>query len=154
MTKLKEGMKAPDFSGETLHGKVSLKDFKGKNVVLYFYPKDNTPGCTIEANDFSSEKGKFDKSNTVIFGVSKDNLKSHDKFTCDYSLKIDLISDEDLKIHKAYGVWGKKKFLGRGFQGTIRTTFLIDTKGTIAKIWPDVKVKDHAQEVLARVKSL
>jgi len=154
MVRLKEGDKAPDFVGMTLDGKVSLKDFKGKNVILYFYPKDNTPGCTIEANDFSSYKEKFERENSVIIGVSRDDLKSHDKFTCDHKLKIKLISDEELKIQKMYGVWGKKKFLGKEFMGTIRTTFLIDKQGKIAQIWPNVKVNGHAEEVLNVIREI
>ena len=152
--KLKKGDKAPEFSGETLNGKVSLNDFKGKNVVLYFYPRDNTPGCTIEAIDFSKDKEDFSKANTVILGVSKDNLVSHEKFCTKRKLTIDLISDEDLKIHKSYGVWAKKKFLGKEFLGTIRSTFLIDSKGKLAKIWPSVKVKGHVEEVLKTVKGI
>jgi len=151
---LKEGDSAPEFTGETLNGKISLKSFKGKNVVLYFYPKDNTPGCTIEANDFSSSKTKFTKNNSVILGVSKDDLRSHEKFMGNYKLKIDLISDPDLKIQKAYGVWGKKKFMGKEFMGTIRSTFLIDKKGKIAKIWKNVKVNGHADEVLEAMKGI
>tara|TARA_Y100000310_G_scaffold343547_1_gene451736 strand:- start:705 stop:1166 length:462 start_codon:yes stop_codon:yes gene_type:complete len=152
--KLKKGDKAPEFSGETLNGKVSLNDFKGKNVVLYFYPRDNTPGCTIEAIDFSKDKEDFSKANTVILGVSKDNLVSHEKFCTKRKLTINLISDEDLKIHKSYGVWAKKKFLGKEFLGTIRSTFLIDSKGKLAKIWPSVKVKGHVEEVLKTVKGI
>ncbi len=151
---LKEGDKAPDFTAESFNGKVALRDFKGRNVVLYFYPKDNTPGCTIEANDFTYSINKFEKENTVILGVSKDNMKSHDKFKKDHKLKIDLLSDEDLAIQKAYGVWGGKKFLGRVFTGTIRTTFLIDKNGRIARIWPNVKVNGHAEEVLKAVKTI
>jgi len=154
MAKLKKGDKAPNFSGETVKGRISLNDFKGKNVVLYFYPKDNTPGCTIEAIDFTKEKSKFSKLNTVILGVSKDDLKSHEKFCIKQKLAIDLISDEDLKIHKAYGVWGRKKFMGREFMGAIRSTFLIDSKGKLASIWNNVSVKGHVDEVLEAVKKL
>lgn len=154
MVKLKNGDKAPNFEGETLKGNFSLKDFKGKNVVLYFYPKDDTPGCTIEAIDFSKDKSWFTENNTVILGVSKDSLKSHEKFCIKQKLTIDLISDEDLKIHKDYGVWGKKKFLGREYMGAIRSTFLIDSKGELAKIWNDVKVKGHVDQVVEAIKAL
>ena len=126
----------------------SLKDSIGKFVVLYFYPKDDTPGCTIETNDFNKLLPKFNRLNCEIYGVSKDNIKSHNKFRDKYKIKFDLLSDEETKIQKKYKVWGKKKFMGREFMGTIRTTFLIDKKGKIIKIWENVRVKDHAKEVL------
>ena len=132
----------------------TLKNSLGKFVVLYFYPKDDTPGCTIETNDFNKLLPKFNKLDCEIYGVSKDNIKSHDKFREKYKIKFDLLSDEDTKIHKKYNVWGKKKFMGREFLGTIRTTFLIDKKGKILKTWENVKVKDHAKEVLETLKNL
>ena len=132
----------------------TLKNSLGKFVVLYFYPKDDTPGCTIETNDFNKLLPKFNKLDCEIYGVSKDNIKSHDKFREKYKIKLDLLSDEDTKIHKKYNVWGKKKFMGREFLGTIRTTFLIDNKGKILKTWENVKVKDHAKEVLETLKNL
>ena len=132
----------------------TLKNSLGKFVVLYFYPKDDTPGCTIETNDFNKLLPKFSKLDCEIYGVSKDNIKSHDKFREKYKIKLDLLSDEDTKIHKKYNVWGKKKFMGREFLGTIRTTFLIDKKGKILKTWENVKVKDHAKEVLETLKKL
>ena len=132
----------------------TLKNSLGKFVVLYFYPKDDTPGCTIETNDFNKLLPKFNKLDCEIYGVSKDNIKSHDKFREKYKIKLDLLSDEDTKIHKKYNVWGKKKFMGREFLGTIRTTFLIDKKGKILKTWENVKVKDHAKEVLETLKNL
>ena len=148
-------MKASNFTlPSTSKNKYTLKNSLGKFVVLYFYPKDDTPGCTIETNDFNKLLPKFNKLDCEIYGVSKDNIKSHDKFREKYKIKFDLLSDEDTKIHKKYNVWGKKKFMGREFLGTIRTTFLIDKKGKILKTWENVKVKDHAQEVLETLKNV
>ena len=146
---LRINSKAPVFvAASTTNNNYSLKDSIGKYVVLYFYPKDDTPGCTIETNDFNNLLSKFKKLDCEVYGVSKDNLKSHDKFRDKYKIKFDLLSDEDLKVLKKYKVWGKKKFMGREFMGVIRTTFLIDKKGKILKVWENVKVKDHAKEVL------
>ncbi len=146
---LKINSKAPSFDAiATSVGKYSLKDSIGKYVVLYFYPKDNTPGCTIETNDFNKLLSKFKKLDCEIYGISKDSLKSHDKFRDKYRIKFDLISDEEIKVLKKYNVWGKKKFMGREFMGIIRSTYLIDKKGKILKVWNNVKVKDHAKEVL------
>ena len=146
---LKNNTKAPNFVvSSTSNEKYSLKDSLGKYVVLYFYPKDDTPGCTIETNDFNKLLLKFKKLDCEIYGVSKDNLKSHDKFREKYKIKFDLLSDEEIKILKKYKVWGKKKFMGREYMGISRTTFLIDKKGKIIKIWDNVKVKDHAKEGL------
>ena len=148
-------MKASNFTlPSTSKNKYTLKNSLGKFVVLYFYPKDDTPGCTIETNDFNKLLPKFNKLDCEIYGVSKDNIKSHDKFREKYKIKFDLLSDEETKIHKKYNVWGKKKFMGREFLGTIRTTFLIDKKGKILKTWENVKVKDHAQEVLETLKNV
>ena len=132
----------------------SLKNSFGKYVVLYFYPKDDTPGCTIETNDFNKLLSKFKKLECEVYGISKDNLKSHDKFRDKYKIKFDLLADEELRVLKKYKVWGKKKFMGREFMGIIRSTFLIDKKGKIIKIWENVKVKDHAKEVLETLKSI
>jgi peroxiredoxin Q/BCP len=132
----------------------SLKDSLGKYVVLYFYPKDDTPGCTIETNDFNKLLSKFKKLDCEVYGISKDSLKSHNKFRDKYKIKFDLLSDQELKVLKKYKVWGKKRFMGREFMGIIRTTFLIDKKGKIIKIWDNVKVKDHAKEVLETLKNL
>ena len=152
---LKTNTKAPDFKlPSTSKDKYSLKDSIGKYVVIYFYPKDDTPGCTIETNDFNKLLPKFKKLNCDIFGISKDNLKSHDKFRDKYKIKFDLLADEELTVLKKYKVWGKKKFMGREFMGILRTTFLIDKKGKIIKIWDNVKVKDHAKEVLETLKNL
>ena len=138
----------------TYKDKYSLKDSIGKYIVIYFYPKDDTPGCTIETNDFNKMLSKFKKLDCEIYGISKDSLKSHDKFREKYKVKFDLLSDEDLKVLKKYKVWGKKKFMGREYMGINRTTFLIDKKGKIIKIWENVKVKDHAKEVFETLKSI
>ena len=152
---LKINSKAPTFVvPSTTNNKYSLKDSIGKYVILYFYPKDDTPGCTIETNDFNKLLSKFKKLDCEVYGVSKDNIKSHDKFRDKYKIKFDLLSDEDLKVLKKYKVWGKKKFMGREFMGIIRTTFLIDKKGKILKIWENVKVKDHAKEVLETLQNI
>ena len=152
---LKEKTKAPNFKlSSTSKDNYSLKDSIGKYVVIYFYPKDDTPGCTIETNDFNKLLPKFKKLNCDIFGISKDNLKSHDKFREKYKIKFDLLVDEELTVLKKYKVWGKKKFMGREFMGVLRTTFLIDKMGKIIKIWDNVKVKDHAKEVLETLKNL
>ncbi len=152
---IKENTKAPDFTLPSTNGEnQKLKDLLGKYVVIYFYPKDDTPGCTIETNDFNKLLPKFKKLNCEIFGISKDTIKSHDKFREKFKIKFDLLSDEEIKVLKKYKVWGKKKFMGREFMGIIRSTFLIDKKGKIVKVWDNVKVKDHAKEVLETLKSL
>ena len=148
-------MKAINFTlPSTNNVNYSLKDSLGKYIVLYFYPKDDTPGCTIETNDFNKLLSKFKKLDCEVYGISKDNLKSHDKFRDKYKIKFDLLADQELKVLKKYKVWGKKKFMGKEFMGIIRTTFLIDKKGKIIKTWKNVKVKDHAKEVLETLKSL
>ena len=152
---IKENTKAPDFTLPSTNGEnQKLKDLLGKYVVIYFYPKDDTPGCTIETNDFNKLLPKFKKLNCEIFGISKDTIKSHDKFREKFKIKFDLLSDEEIKVLKKYKVWGKKKFMGREFMGIIRSTFLIDKKGKVIKVWDNVKVKDHAKEVLETLKSL
>ena len=146
---IKENIKAPIFKLPSTNKKnYSLKDSLGKYVVIYFYPKDDTPGCTIETNDFNKLLPKFKKLNCEVLGISKDSLKSHDKFRDKYKIKFDLLSDEKLEVLKKYKVWGKKKFMGREFMGVIRSSILIDKKGKILKVWDNVKVKDHAKEVL------
>ena len=151
--KIKEKIKAPLFRlNSTNKYEYSLKNSLGKYVVIYFYPKDDTPGCSIETNDFNKLLSRFKKLNCDLYGISKDTLKSHDKFREKYKIKFDLLSDESLKTIKKYNVWGKKKFMGREFMGILRTTFLIDPKGKILKIWKNVKVKDHAKEVLEFIK--
>jgi peroxiredoxin Q/BCP len=147
---LKEGDNAPDFTTVTADGaKVSLSDFKGKNVVLYFYPKDDTPGCTREACAFRDEFAALKDKGVVVLGVSKDSSKSHAKFAQKYKLPFTLLPDEDKKIIDAYGVWGQKSFLGRKYMGTYRITFLIGPDGNIKKIWEKVNPTEHAKEVLA-----
>ena len=151
---LKINTKAPNFKLlSTSKETYSLKNSLGKYVVIYFYPKDDTPGCTIETNDFNKLLSKFEKLECEIYGISKDNIKSNDKFRDKYKIKFDLLADEEIKILKKYKVWGKKKFMGREFMGINRTTFLIDKKGKIIKIWENVKVKDHAKEVLETLKT-
>ena len=152
---IKENTKAPDFTLPSTNGEnQKLKDLLGKYVVIYFYPKDDTPGCTIETNDFNKLLPKFKKLNCEIFGISKDTIKSHDKFREKFKIKFNLLSDEEIKVLKKYKVWGKKKFMGREFMGIIRSTILIDKKGKVIKVWDNVKVKDHAKEVLETLKSL
>ena len=152
---LKVNSKAPSFTAPTTTlGNFSLKDSIGKYVVLYFYPKDDTPGCTIETNDFNKLLPKFKKLDCEIYGVSKDSLKSHHKFRNKYKIKFDLIADEEIKVLKKYKVWGKKKFMGREFMGVIRSTYLIDKKGNILKAWNNVRVKDHAIEVLETLRNI
>ena len=152
---IEENTKAPVFKLPSTNKKnYSLKDSIGKYVVIYFYPKDDTPGCTIETIDFNKLLSKFKKLECEVFGISKDNLKSHDKFRDKYKIKFDLLTDEKIDVLKKYKVWAKKKFMGREFMGIVRTTFLIDKKGKIIKIWNNVKVKDHAKEVLETLQNI
>ena len=152
---LKNNSKAPNFKLlSTAKKDYSLKDSLGKYVVIYFYPKDDTPGCTIETNDFNKLLSKFKKLKCEVYGISKDNLKSHDKFRDKYKIKFDLLADEELTVLKKYKVWGKKNFMGREFMGINRTTFLIDSRGKIIRIWKNVKVKDHVKEVLTTLKDI
>ena len=152
---IKENTKSPIFKLPSTNKKeYSLKDSIGNYVIIYFYPKDDTPGCTIETNDFNKLLPKFKKLNCEILGISKDNLKSHDKFRDKYNIKFDLLADEEIKVLKKYKVWAKKKFMGREFMGIVRTTFLIDKKGKIIKIWNNVKVKDHAKAVLETLQNI
>ena len=145
---LKINSKAPAFVvPSTTNNKYSLKDSIGKYVVLYFYPKDDTPGCTIETNDFNKLLPKFKKMDCEIIGISKDSLNSHYKFKKKYNIKFDLLADEDKKTIKDFKTWGKKKFMGREFMGLIRSTFVIKNQKIIGE-WRSVKVKDHALEVL------
>ena len=147
---LEVGDKAPEFEALNQDGiKVALKDFIGKNVVLYFYPKDNTPGCTTEACEFSANYDQFIKNDTVIIGVSPDSVKSHAGFIAKQNLKHILLSDEDKEISKLYGVWQVKKNYGKEYLGIVRSTFVIGKDGKIVKIYKSVKAKDHAAKVLA-----
>ena len=149
-TKLKEGDKAPDFAVNDGEGKtVRLKNLKGKKFVLYFYPKDDTPGCTKEACSFRDSFSKFKRRGIEVFGVSLDSEKSHQKFTEKYSLPFRLLADTDRKLSESFGTYGQKKVMGREYMGNHRMTFLIDEKGKIKKIFEKVKPEDHAEEVLA-----
>jgi thioredoxin-dependent peroxiredoxin len=153
--KLKINSKAPNFKLPSTDNSIfELNKVKKKNIILYFYPKDDTPGCTIESKDFSKLNNLITKNNTLVLGISKDNIKSHIKFIKKYKLKFNLLSDEKLTLIKKYGVWGKKSFLGKKYMGIIRTTFLINQKGKIHKIWSKVKVKNHAKEVLEELKNI
>ena len=151
---VKEGNKAPDFSGINQDGKpIKLSSFRAKKkVVLYFYPKDMTPGCTTEACDFRDQFKEF--KNTVILGVSADSPERHRKFIDKYNLPFELIADENKKICTKYGVWQEKKLYGKTFMGIVRSTFIIDKAGTVKKILPKVKVKDHAEEVVEILKKI
>lgn len=145
---LKEGNKAPDFCLPDQNNKeVCLKDFKGRWIVLYFYPKDNTSGCTMEAIDFSQSLNDFEKMNAVILGVSPDSTKSHVNFVQKHNLTVTLLSDSEHQVLEKYGVWQIKRMYGREYYGVVRATFLIDPDGKIAHVWSKVKVKGHAEEV-------
>jgi peroxiredoxin Q/BCP len=148
--KLKEGDNAPDFFAPTNGGgHVSLTDFAGKNVILYFYPKDNTPGCNKEACGFRDCFSEFEKKGAVVLGVSVDSVKKHDSFVKKFKLPFTLLADVDQKIVNDYGVWGEKSFMGHHYMGIHRVTFLIGPDGHIKKIWPKVNPEEHAEEVLA-----
>jgi peroxiredoxin Q/BCP len=154
-TVLKEGSKAPAFKlprdgGET----VSLSDFKGRKLVLYFYPKADTPGCTRESIEFSKLRAGFAKTGTEVLGISADPVKAQDAFKKKHKLTVGLLSDEQHEMLEAYGVWAKKSMYGKTFMGIVRTTVLIGADGKIARIWPKVKVDGHAEEVLAAAKAL
>jgi peroxiredoxin Q/BCP len=152
---LAQGDKAPAFTAPDQDGALHrLSDEKGKWVLLYFYPKDDTPGCTAEACAIRDAWPKFKKLKATVFGVSIDPVKKHRKFVEKYELPFTLLADEDKKIVEAYGVWGKKKFMGREYMGIHRVSFLIDPNGKIAKIYPTVKPAVHAEEVLADLKAL
>ncbi|MGO0059337.1 thioredoxin-dependent thiol peroxidase [Brevibacillus fluminis] len=143
------GQAAPAFSLPASNNRtISLSDYKGSYVVLYFYPKDMTPGCTTEACDFRDYHGDFAKLNTIVLGISPDDVKSHDKFTVKHELPFPLLADTDHQVAEAYGVWVLKKMYGREYMGIERSTFVIDPEGNIAKAWTKVKVKGHVQEVL------
>jgi len=148
--KLQEGDKAPDFSAATQNGnRISLADLKGRNVILYFYPRDDPPGCTKEACAFRRHFAEFTEKGAVVLGVSTGSVAAHQKFVKKFKLPFTLLADDDKKIVQAYGAWGEKTFMGRKYQGTHRVTFLIDPEGRIKKIWPKVKPEEHATEVLA-----
>ena len=147
--KFKKGDTAPDFNGLNQDGKqIQLKDFKGKKLILYFYPKDNTPGCTAESCDLRDNYEMWQSKGYQIVGVSPDSQKSHQKFIEKYNLPFPLIADEEKVIIKAYGAWGPKKLYGREYEGLLRTTFVIDEKGIIQEILTKVKTKDHTNQIL------
>ncbi len=155
MAELTIGDEAPDFRlPRNGGGDISLSDLKGKAVVLYFYPKDDTSGCTAEAIDFSALGAQFEAANTVVIGISPDSVKSHDKFAAKHSLTVMLAAAEDKSALEAYGVWKEKSMYGKKYMGVERTTFLISPDGKVAKIWSKVKVPGHAQAVLDEAKAL
>tara|TARA_B110000503_G_C7159519_1_gene418969 strand:- start:1479 stop:1952 length:474 start_codon:yes stop_codon:yes gene_type:complete len=155
MTELMIGDKAPEFAINIADNSIlTLEKLSGKFVVLYFYPKDNTPGCTIEARDFNSSLPEFKALNAEILGVSKDDLKSHNKFSDKYNLQFDLGSDIEGKMCVDYGVWAEKSMFGKKYMGITRVTFLIDPKGQIAYIWPKVSVMGHAKAVINKLQEL
>lgn len=155
MTGPEIGQDAPDFELPQDGAKtLKLSDLRGKAVVLYFYPKDDTSGCTAEAIAFSGLKPQFEKAGAVIIGLSPDSVRSHDKFKTKHALTIDLVADQEKKTLEAYGVWAEKSMYGRKYMGVERTTFLIDAAGRVAKVWRKVKVPGHAEDVLAAAKAL
>ena len=152
---LEVGKKAPAFTMESSEGgKVKLSDYAGKVVVLYFYPRDNTPGCTVEAENFRDAVPALKKLGAVVLGVSKDSIESHCKFRDKYTLNFPLLSDPDGKVLEAYGAWGEKVLYGKKSKGIIRSTVLIGKDGKVAKHWPKVKVNGHVDDVVAAVKAL
>ena len=151
--KVKENDKSPIFKLDSTNSKTFESDKIKGGLVIYFYPKDNTPGCTLETKDFTKLYKKFKKLSFEVIGISKDNIKSHLNFKKKYKVPFELLSDEKLNVQKRFGVWGKKSFMGKKFMGTIRSTIIIKN-GKILKIWSNVRVKDHAQEVLDYIKSL
>ncbi len=150
-----EGDIAPDFELTTDgSGKVKLSDFKGKSVVVYFYPADDTPGCTTEAIDFSGALSDFDAAGTVVIGISPDTAESHDRFKAKHGLKVILASDVDHKVSERYGAWGEKMNYGRKSIGLIRSTVLVGPDGRVARVWPQVRVKGHIEKVLEAAKAI
>ena len=152
---IKVGQKAPDFNLVNQDSKkVKLSDFLGKWVVLYFYPKDNTSGCTIEGIEFTNRLNVFEKMNAVVLGISPDSVESHCEFIKKQSLKVNLLSDESKEVLKKYGVWQMKKMYGNEYYGVVRTTFLINPKGEIAFVWNNVKAEGHAEEVKRKLSEM
>lgn len=150
---LEAGQNAPEFSLQATNGETyTMEDFKGKNVVLYFYPKDMTPGCTTEACDFRDNHAGFEALNTVVLGVSPDPVSDHKKFTEKHNLPFPLLADVDQELSEAYGVWQEKKNFGKTYMGIVRSTFVIDSEGVIRHVWPKVKVDGHVQEVYDFIK--
>jgi peroxiredoxin Q/BCP len=152
---ISEGDSVPKFEVNDSNGtKVKSKDFKGKKHVIYFYPKDFTPGCTTEADEFSKDYKKFQKEGIEIIGISPNDVESHKKFCDKMGIKYTLLADVDKKVSKLFGVWGKKKFMGREYMGVMRSTFLVDEKGKIFKIYPKVKPAGHSKEVLENFQNI
>ena len=147
-------MKAPNFKLPSTSGTFQLSDNLGKRIILYFYPKDNTKGCSLEANDFNKYLKIINEKNAIVVGVSKDTIESHEKFIEKNKLKFDLLSDEKTIVLKKYKAWGLKKFLGKSYYGIIRTTVLINEKGKIVKTWSNVRVKNHVQNVIMELLNL
>jgi thioredoxin-dependent peroxiredoxin len=154
MSKIDIGKKAPPFTLEGTAGSWSLEDAKGTAVVIYFYPRDNTSGCTQEGLDFAALNAQFKKAKSMVLGISPDSVESHEKFKKKMAFPFDLLSDPDQKICKLYETWKEKSMYGRKYMGVERSTFVIDAKGVLRHEWRKVKVKDHAETVLAAVKSL
>ena len=152
MIQLNEGMKAPGFEGIDQNGRtIKLSDFTGKKVVLYFYPKDDTPGCTKEACNFRDDYSAYEKAGVVILGISPDSVKSHIKFKQKFQLPFPLLADDDHKVCELYGVWGPKKFMGKEYEGVLRTTFLIDMGGKIKDVFENVRPAEHSADLLAKL---
>ena len=155
MVKVKLGKKIPDFTATVTNDSVfSLSENTGKNIVIYFYPKDNTPGCTKEGEDFRDQFEAFNSNNAIIVGVSRDSIKSHEKFICKYNFPFDLIADEDEIVCQLFDVIKEKNMYGRKYMGIERSTFLIDTNGNLINEWRKVKVKGHVEEVLGALKNI
>ncbi|MFD2615140.1 thioredoxin-dependent thiol peroxidase [Paenibacillus gansuensis] len=149
------GQPVPDFTLPSSTGQtISLSDYRGKQIVIYFYPKDNTPACTQESCDFRDYNGQFAQLDTVVLGISPDDLKSHGKFAAKFELPFPLLSDTELKVCELFGVWQLKKLYGKEYMGVVRSTFLIDKEGNLAKEWRNLRVKNHVQEVIEAVKEL
>ncbi|WDF53292.1 thioredoxin-dependent thiol peroxidase [Paenibacillus sp. KACC 21273] len=150
VSELQIGQPVPEFTLEASGGQeISLSDYRGKKVVLYFYPKDSTPGCTQEACDFRDSSAAYEQKGAVVLGISPDPVKSHDKFVQKYELSFPLLSDPDHAVAEAFGVWQLKKMYGKEYEGIVRSTFLIDEEGILIKAWNKVKVKGHTEEVFA-----
>ena len=147
-------MKAPNFKLPSTSGIFQLSDYLGKNIILYFYPRDNTKGCSLEAIDFNNSLKAINKYNCIVVGVSKDSIESHQKFIEKNNLRFDLLSDEKTTVLKKYKAWWLKKFLGKEYYGIIRSTVLIDKKGNIIKTWSNVRVKDHVKNVIEELSSI
>ncbi|NDI35000.1 thioredoxin-dependent thiol peroxidase [Chengkuizengella sediminis] len=155
MSQVTVGQAVPNFTLPASNGKeVSLSDFRGKNIVIYFYPKDMTPGCTTESCDFRDYHGDYGKLNTEVIGISPDDLKSHDKFIAKHELPFLLLADVEKKVCELFGVWVLKKMYGREYMGVERSTFLINADGVLVKEWRKVRVKEHVQKVLEVVREL